>query len=462
MSVLQILNELSAESGKLAKIAILERNKSNMDLQRVFKAAYDPSINFWLKKIPSYELKKHMISLDEGLNDLQYLADRTYTGQMGIDHLVSILESLSPDDATVITRVIQRDLKVGCSESTANKVWKNLIPEFSYMRCSLTKHVNLEKWNWKAGIYSQEKADAMFANVDVYGDGEVVVTSRAGSMFPQAELSSLISDVKMFLPRNTRTHGELMVVNALGVPYAREISNGMMNKILKGGKLENPRDSVRCVVWDQIPLHNALQGIDYKVGYDLRFNTLSSQVSNDGTIRLIHTKIVHSYREAVEHYQEMIRAGKEGTVIKTRELPWKDGTSKEQIKMKMFADVDLRIIGFNPGNGKNEELFGSLQCETEDHLLEVGATGMSDELRAELWNNRAKVLGKIATVKANSIMKPTGNNTKYSLFLPNLVEIRDDKKIADTLQQVIDQFESLMKGHDERNEQNIPDSSEIS
>jgi hypothetical protein len=48
-------------------------------------------------------------------------------------------------------------------------------------------------------------------------------------------------------------------------------------------------------------------------------------------------------------------------------------------------------------------------------------------------------------VKANDIMAPTGKKTKWSLFLPVHVEIRDDKTVADSLQQVKDQFESAIK-----------------
>ncbi len=446
MSILSILNELAADNSKLAKIAILTREKQNVLLQRVFKATYDPGINYWLIKIPEYHKNPNKLSLDETISQLQHLADRVYTGKAGQEHLAKVLGYCTDEDAIVIERIVQRDLKVGCSDSTANKVWPNLIPEFSYMRCALPKHVNLGKWNWKDGIYSQEKADALFCNVDVFSDGEVVITTRAGSIFPLTEMGVLVSEIQNSLKKNTRTHGELMVVNKDGIPYAREISNGIMNSVAKGGKLDNNTDSVRYVVWDQIPLINAREGKDYNVDYNKRFDDLSIQVKNTKSIQLIQSKIVYSFAEAFAHYQEMLAAGKEGTVIKTRKLHWKDGTSKEQIKFKLEACVDLEIVGFNPGNGKFAATFGSIKCQTVDGLLKVNVSGIKDKVREEIWKNRTNVLGKIMAVKSNCIMYPSSVGKPHSLFLPRMAEIRDDKKVADTLQQVIDQFDSLMKG----------------
>lgn len=63
MSVLNILNELANEPGKLNKIAILEKNKNNVDLKRAFKLAYDPYLNFWIKKIHSYTAGKCVPSI---------------------------------------------------------------------------------------------------------------------------------------------------------------------------------------------------------------------------------------------------------------------------------------------------------------------------------------------------------------------------------------------------------------
>ena len=59
-----------------------------------------------------------------------------------------------------------------------------VVPTTPYMRCSLPEKSNMEDWDWSEGVYSQTKADGMFANVNVRGDGYVWVTSRGGTLFP--------------------------------------------------------------------------------------------------------------------------------------------------------------------------------------------------------------------------------------------------------------------------------------
>lgn len=442
MSILSIINALSFTTKRLEKEAILKHEKDNLLLQRVFKAANDPTINFWIKKIPEYVKQPKEKTLDWGVSQLEMLANRTVTGNDAVKYLASVLGQLSEDDAEVIKLIITRDLDCGVQTSTINKIWKKLIAEFSYMRCSLPTAVKLDKWDWKGGIYSQLKADSMFANMDVYGDGSVVFTSRNGTVIPNDKLQNLITAAVGFT-KNTRTNGELMVEEN-GKILPREIGNGILNSIAKGGDFKNPNQKAVYIVWDHIPLDHALQSIDYVVPYVERLDDLERLI-NPGDIRLIETKIVNSYAEALEHYQEMLARGLEGTVIKTKTGTWKDGTSKDQVKMKLEADVDLEIIALNPGNGKNADTFGSVLCMTSDKKLEVNVSGFSDEKRLEIFNNWNTIKGKIMVVKSNCMMKPTGKSETWSLFLPRFVEIRDDKTVADTLQQVKDQFESLVK-----------------
>ena len=55
MTILDILNELEATSSINAKVAILEREKNNDLLKRVFQATYNPMITYGIKQIPEYK-----------------------------------------------------------------------------------------------------------------------------------------------------------------------------------------------------------------------------------------------------------------------------------------------------------------------------------------------------------------------------------------------------------------------
>ena len=439
-----ILEEVANEPGKNAKIAILTKHKDNKVLQEVIRLAYDPTVNFYIKKIPAYkQIGTTDITLTEAIAQLGQLSTRQVTGSAGISHLQNILNNLPEEKAKVIAKVVDRDLRAGFGESTANKVWKNLIPEFPYMRCALPKAAKLDEFSWDNGVYSQLKADGMFANVNHTADGEVQILSRAGSLFPQQHFAHLIADVQATFPTGTQSHGELLIKRD-GVVLPRQLGNGILNKVQKGGDIA-PNEEIVYLVWDQIALTSVVSKGTYTVPYKLRFAELAAQTLRAECIELIETRIVHNMEEALAHYREMLDAGMEGTIIKNATGIWKDTTSKDQVKMKLDIDVDLVIMGFNAGNGKNEATFGSIVCQSSDGLLEVNISGFTDEVRLEVHNNRDRLIGTIVTVKGNSIMPPTGNNTKYSLFLPRFAEFRTDKTLADDLAKAIEQFDNAVK-----------------
>jgi DNA ligase-1 len=103
----------------------------------------------------------------------------------------------------------------------------------------------------------------------------------------------------------------------------------------------------------------------------------------------------------------------------------------------MEVECDLEIVGFNEADkkGKHAKTFGSLLCKTSDGLLVVGVSGISDELRLRMWENQGDYIGKIAAVLSNGVQDKTDDALK-SLFLPRLAEIRLDKKVANTLDEV--------------------------
>ena len=446
MNVKQILDLVAADPSKNAKIAILTAHKDNKDLQEVIRLSYDPTVNFYLRKIPVYlssPADNDTKPLSWALFHLTSLSTRKVTGQAGIDFLKNILEVITEDDAEVIAKVIARDLRSGFSDSTANKVWKNLIPEFPYMRCSGLKGAKLDALSWKEGVYSQEKADGLFLNCNHTEDDEVQLLTRSGTVYPLDEFADLILDIRATFPQGTQSHGELLVKRN-GEILPRQIGNGILNSIAKGGKFDNGDEPV-YMVWDQILLTSVVSKGTYTEPYNTRFANITKQISNSNFIIIIPTEVVHSYEEALVHYRTMLAEGKEGTIIKDAGAIWRDGTSKQQIKLKLETVVDLIITGFNAGNGKNEGTVGSIICQSSDGMLEVSVSGISDEDRINIWKNKDEVLGKIIAVKSNCIMPPSGNNSKYSLFLPRMEEIREDKTIADSLQRVKDQFESAIR-----------------
>lgn len=445
MTVYDILDEVGSTSSRLEKEATLKREKDNAELKMAFKLAYDPTINFWIKKIPGYEIGNTPVcSLSKAYEALEKITSRQLTGNAAIEFLSGVLSNLSSKDANVLELIIKRDLDVGATASTANKVWKDLIPEYPYMRCALPKAVKLNTWDWKNGIFSQLKADGSYANL-VYANGEVSIMTRSGTVYPLDNFSAIVSDVQANFTPDTATHGELLV-RRNGEILPREIGNGILNSVAKGGNSFVEGDVIEYLVWDQIPLSSSVSGGVCRTRYENRYHGLLAQLKNCKAIQMIETRIVYSLGEAYDHYNELVAAGMEGSIIKTKSGIWKDTTSKDQVKLKVDCDIDLEILGFNPGNGKNANTFGSIRAASSDRLFEVNVSGFKDDERLEISENRASYMNTIMTVRINNIMKPSKEGKLHSAFLPRKIEFRTDKTEADSLERIFEQFESVIRG----------------
>jgi len=438
---LEILNSNGSRLFKEAKLK--EFGDENPTFVKLLKRAYSPEYVYGIKKVPgvenfgTLELSEHWTFVEQILDRL---CSRAVTGNEAREEVASLLSILEEKEARVLENLLKGDLRCGVNVSIINKVFPGTIPEYPYMRCSLREGSNIGKFDWGYGVISQEKADGMYASIAVSPTGEIRITSRNGTLFANTEFSEFIEDFKAVADKGVCYNGELLVTEN-GVIQPREIGNGILNSVLKGGCFQKNQKPY-YKIWDIIPQDYHVAGGKYMVPYESRLKLIEGM--KGAFVSVIDTKIIHSLEEAMEHYVEVTSKGKEGTVVKNPKAIWKDGTSKDQIKFKIEAEVDLIVRGYNPGNGKNTKWFGSLVCESSDGLVQTNVSGFTDKERERIFNEIDSWIDKkIITVKANSLMPNTSGGPRR-LFLPAFVEERLDKTEADTLGKIENIFKEAM------------------
>jgi DNA ligase-1 len=452
-----IIFSLQNTSSTNAKLDILRQHAGNDLLKKVFEYALHPRKNFYIKKIPAPNVNDNSItemSLEDVFVYLDKFSVRELSGHAARDTVSDILAALTYDDRVVFERLLKRDMKCGTSVASVNKIWEDLIPTYSYMRCSLPKGSNVKKWDWTKGIFIQTKMDGMFANGLVSDSSVTDLLSRAGSPFPTEFAENIRKDlVKLYDLYNDEasrslthgdlvTNGELVVLNKKTGKYLpRKEGNGMLNSCLQDGEFDHSKYEVKFVVWDIIPRQNWETGEVFKEKYKYRFDNLVAAISTLELTSIIpvESKIVYSKKEALDVYIELTSKGEEGAVMKSPFMFWEDGTSKDQVKMKMVAEFELEIVGFNPGNGKNADLFGSIKCKSRDGELIVNLPGFKDDVRKDMHNRRDTLIGKIVTGKGNALVNAEGKDT-WAIFIPGFVEERLDKTEANSLAEIQEIF----------------------
>ena len=450
--ILSALDAVAAEPSKTAKLGMLKAYCDSQTFRHVLELAYSPFRTYGVS--PDRPEKSGSAFFDHLTMDMVYrLASRELTGNAAREAIASEFERLSPKSGELLWRILNKDLRAGFSESTINKACPGLIPTFPYMRCSLLKGAKVEKFDWETGVFSQEKADGMFANVNHYASGAVSIVSRQGSEFPVRPFLPLTEEVRRWLNKGTQSHGEILVRKA-GVVLPREIGNGILNSVLKGGDFADDEVPI-FKIWDQIPQAAVVSKGRYNMKYKDRLLSINNQLycesdftPLDPLINIIDGRVCHSMEEVMTHFREKLAEGKEGTVFKNPSAIWGDYTSKDQIKLKLDVVVDLRIVGVVPGNKgtKNEGRPGSLPCESEDGQLRVDVTVKNEAMRDSVEKYPHDWIGQIIAVRFNAIMRSTDTRKPHSLFLPRFVEAgcRIDKAVADTYQQICDQYESAV------------------
>ena len=427
----KFFESLAANSSRNFKIEQLTKHRDNETLREVVRLALDPFTQFYQRKIPSYKrgADENTIKLEEGIDALFDLSNRHVTGNAAIEHLTNILTNLTPDDAKVIERIIQKDLKCGVQVSTANAVWTGLVHEYPVMLCSQFEQKLVDKVQYPALV--QTKMDGMRFNAIVRG-GKVEYRSRNGKEIQllgnlDEDFLTLAGDIDCVFD------GELLV-NDKGVVLDRQTGNGILNKANKGTISDLEARKVHATVWDVIPYLYFVDG-ECPTPYGTRMESLKVlfDIHKPKKAHLVDSWEVANYEEAKTLFEGLLAQGQEGIILKDKRGIWENKRAKHQIKFKGELECDLKIVGVEEGTGKYAGMLGAVLCESSDGVVQVRVgSGFNDDQRKNLW--KENLVDKIVAVKYN--MRIKNKLGEESLFLPIFIEVRDDKDVADASNQI--------------------------
>lgn len=328
--------------------------------------------------------------------------------------------------------VLLKDLRINMGVISFNKVWKDFYFKYPYMGARPFSEKALSKIKYPA--ICQTKMDGLYCNaiVDITNQS-VNYVSRQGK--PIAINNSLDNDLLQIKAKEKFVlNGEILVWNKeTNKPYPREIGNGIINK---DNKTQDELDAIRYVCWDFIPYEYFVNGGVWEVPYSARFNALKQMAqSTNGKMMLVDTEIANNQDEVLAIFERKYSEGEEGIVVKNFSQNWVNGKPAGQVKVKAEKDCDLEMVEFIEGNGAYSGMCGSIRCISNDEKLEVYIKPRTVQNAIDIWENKDYYMNKILAVRYNAKIKSPVKEL-YSLYLPRFVEVRTDKSIADTLEQI--------------------------
>lgn len=374
------------------------------------------------------ELETH--GLGEGFGNLEKL-----------QKLLNIMSALSPDNQEVVRRILKGNLGCGIAAGSVNKVWPNCIFVPPYMRCNTLNTKYFEKL--KPPYIAQTKLDGKFVNV-IFDTVNRRVEFRSRDWVDSTEryltdehciaVNKLASmDVVPFV-----LHGEIRVLGDDGKILPRDEGNGYLNS--------DEIDTSRIVYnfWDMVPLEDFFN-LTCDQPYAVRLSSLEDMMKIDEVKKagfmLTDIELFNTKQEIVDFMKTALLKGEEGIVVKDPEAIWKHGTSNGQLKGKIAVDCDLKIIGYELSNetkyaGQIASIIVSSSCGKL--ICNVGG-GLKDKDRVDIEKfDRYVEEGKIVAVRYNDVVENELRPGLKSLYLQRIIEFRDDKTDADSLEKVIE------------------------
>jgi DNA ligase-1 len=392
--------------------------------------AYNPYYTFHVKQVPEVSGHKHRANpwpIFWAL--LEALRTRSTTGHAAQEAIVKCSEQF--DDAewnTVCRRVIIKDLRCGISEKTLNKVLANTdwaIPVFS---CQLAQD-STDQPRKLVGIKRLEpKLDGVRVLAVVQGMN-VSLFSRNGKEF--ANFPQIARDIMLHraaFQHNLGSGGRFVLDG--------EVTGESFQKLMKQAhrKSDAQTDGMVYNIFDIIPLDDFQRGY-WNAQQHKRFDILEQARGRldgkDSTLRIVEGLEVDldgaEGHDIMQRYAEdCVALGFEGIMIKAVDEPYVCKRSDRWMKWKPVISVDLNIVGFEEGTGRNKNRLGAIICEGEDNgrLIRVNVgSGLSDSNRDEYWAARDNLLGHLVEVQADAVTQ--NQDGTYSLRFPRFLRFRD-------------------------------------
>lgn len=418
-NILKLVNELKETSGKLNKASILDREINNEQFKRFIKSVLCPMKIYGIqdKKLNKYLSKTDgKTEFNNMFEVFSYLEENSTGRDIDAERVAAFIDSQPEEYKGFLVESFCKKLRMGI-DSTVNKSWsKGFLSKFDVM---LAKdfYKELHKVEGKEFVLT-EKLDGQRA-VFIHKDGRVKVFSRSGkSIMGLTEIENEISR----LPENVYD-GELLIKNE----HLYKDRN-VLQETLKITRKDGEKSGLNFWIFDALN-NDEFQNGQSKSKFIERKVNLAYQMSRIDTSPFNHIQmlpVLYQGKDMTvipELLSKLEDEGKEGLMLNL-DKPYQCKRSDVLLKIKSMKSMDIKIIGFEEGDGKYKGMLGNLVLDYKGYELRSGS-GLNDSDREEIWNNQERYLGKI--VEIQYFRESTNDKGGLSVSFPVFLGFRDDK-----------------------------------
>ena len=453
--VLEQLEVLSGPGSQKTKKEIIKENLSTPEFVQSVKYAYDPFMQFYTTTVPGLADVSSKARRDEkwsrkGMSDMFEDDNVKWTWQNQFNEMFILLDKLAArklppnssearntilewadhcDSGTidVFRRILNKDMRVGMSEKTFNKVNPGWIRTFDVQ---LAHPFDEKKLKFPCFVDPKFDGERCLCHIDPDGKS-VVYLSRNG---------------KQFFNFGCFTDELCKVFHDMGpvVADAEVISKHGFQKLSRTPVYFDPAfdsTNLRLMVFDFLP-QDAFDNHSFDMVQKQRYSELTKlfKSHNPDQVYLVDSRMVKDWQEAEEIFTYWVAQGLEGVILKQLDGKYEFKRSWDWIKLKPKKTAEFKIVGTKMGrDGKKfENMFGSLVVEVahedKESVLASVKSGFTDHMHQNIIETGDQILytnpeGEVINLKGEMVeVTFDGYTEDGSLRFPRLKR-RGDKII---------------------------------
>jgi len=432
------IRDLESSDSRLHKEAVIEKalmaaklgsSEAQAFLFNCYQA-YNPFYTFHVRQVPEVSGQDHRPNpWPRFWGLLESLRTRSTTGNSAREAIEEVSREFDDDEWNLVCRrVIIKDLRCGISEKTLNKVLKNSEWAIPIFTCQLAQDSTDQPKKLRGIKRLEPKLDGVRVLAVVQGMN-VSLMSRNGKEFTNfPAIAKAILLHRAAFQRGLHQLGGRFVLDG-------EVTGESFQKLMKQAHRKSDVETEGMVynIFDIIPLDDFQRGYWNAQQYK-RFDILEQArgaLPDNSYLKIVSGLEVDldtaEGHDVMQRYaQDCVAEGFEGIMIKSMDAPYVCKRSDYWMKWKPVISVDLNIVGFEEGTGRNAGRLGAIICEGVDNerniRVNVGS-GFSDTDRDEYWTGRDDLLGHLVEVQADAVTQ--NQDGSYSLRFPRFLRFRD-------------------------------------
>ena len=432
MELLQKLETLQETTGKKAKSTYITENKTDKLFIKVLEFLYNP---FKVSGISTKKLNKDVDKIPNTMN-LSELLDYLTAHNTGTDYDIGIIKYFldKHDNNTILSQLISKTLTLGVSGKSINDaLGESLVPTFDVQLAfpydktitSTSTKRQIDRYDDDDLLYVTQKLDG-FRGLTTYKT-KIQTYSRKGQLIDG--LDELHQDIENVIqasglldmfPNGFAIDGELLLKNEDNLT-SDALFRATTKELRKNGKKQN----ITYNIFDILPLDEFYYKDASTQMYKERRAILDTIQSGQFT-QVVPVLDVLTKNDIPNWSNYASDQGWEGIMLNYVNGYYRTKRSAELLKVKKMHTADLEIVGFNQAiDGKNAGQLQSINVKLDDeNVVQVGS-GLTEELRLEIWNNQDKYLGAMVEIQYFELSE--NQNGGKSLRFPVFKDFRFDK-----------------------------------